>query len=106
MRTGLAHCRLQMITACSTLTVPILEIFVQGDWLLSNYCKLTVFTSTSLMNARYKDAVVKSGNQNIDIDGNKVETAPDVITRNGATFKYRKMSFSVLYSYTSESFAD
>lgn len=83
-----------------------LEIFVQGDWALSNYSKLTVFTSTSLMNARYRDAIVKSGNQNINVDGNKVETAPDVITRNGATFKYRRMSFSVLYSFTSKSFAD
>lgn len=82
------------------------EIFVQGDWLLSNYSKLTVFTSTSLMSARYKDAVVKSGNDNISVDGNKVESAPDVIMRNGATYKYRRMSFSVLYSYTSETFAD
>lgn len=82
------------------------EIFVQGDWLLSNYSKLIVFTSTSLMDARYKDAVVKSGNQNINIDGNKVESAPDVITRNGITYKYKHASISALYSYTAESFAD
>ncbi len=83
-----------------------LEIFVQGDWMLSNYSKLTVFTSTAIMDARYKDAIVKSGNNNINIDGNKVESTPNLITRNGATFKYRKVSLSVLYSYTAESFAD
>ena len=50
--------------------------------------------------------MVKSGNTNINIDGNKVESAPDLITRNGASIRYRKFSFSVLYSYTAESFAD
>ena len=58
------------------------------------------------MRARYKNATVKSGNANISIDGNKVESAPDLITRNGAALRYRKFSFSILYSYTAESFAD
>lgn len=83
-----------------------LEIFVQGEWLLSNYSKLIVFTSTSFTDARYKDAVVKSGNDNININSNKVETTPDVITRNGVTYKYRRISVSALYSYTAESYAD
>ncbi len=83
-----------------------LEIFVQGDWMLSNYSKLIVFTSSSFTDARYKDAIVKSGNDNIDVGGNKVETTPNVITRNGVTYKYRKISLSLLYSYTAESFAD
>ncbi|MEI9806433.1 MAG: hypothetical protein WDO16_00400 [Bacteroidota bacterium] len=53
-----------------------------------------------------KKAIVKSGNNNINVEGNKVESAPDIITRNGASVRYRRMSFSVLYSYTAESFAD
>ncbi len=83
-----------------------LEIFVQGDWMLSNYSKLTVFTSTAVMDARYRNAVVKSGNDNINVDGNKVESTPNLITRNGVTYKFRKISLSLLYSYTAESFAD
>jgi Fe(3+) dicitrate transport protein len=82
------------------------EIFVQADWYLSNRIGLSVFTSTALVHARYKNAIVKSSNNNIDIDGNKVESAPDIITRNGASVRYRKISFSVLYSYTGSSFAD
>lgn len=82
------------------------EIFVQADWLLANRVGFTLFTSTAILHARYKDAVVKSGTQNINIDGNKVESAPDLITRNGASIRYRKFSFSLLYSYTAESFAD
>lgn len=83
-----------------------LEIFVQSDWFISNKIGLTVFTSTSFMHARYKNAVVKSGSINIRVDGNKVESAPELITRNGATLKYRRISLSALYSYTSETFAD
>ena len=82
------------------------EIFMQGDWVVNNAIMISLFTSTSLMDARYTNAVVKSANENINIDGNKVESAPDIITRNGATFKWRRMSLTALYSYTSKSFAD
>ncbi|HMS51095.1 MAG TPA: TonB-dependent receptor, partial [Chitinophagales bacterium] len=37
---------------------------------------------------------------------NKVETVPNFITRNGLTLKFSSISFSALYSYIAESFAD
>lgn len=83
-----------------------IEAFVQGDWLLSSQSLISAFTSTALMDARYTDAVVKSGNNNIDIKGNKVESAPDIISRNGITFRYRRLSISGLYSYTAQTYAD
>jgi Fe(3+) dicitrate transport protein len=82
------------------------EIFIQADWLLGKKTGLSVFTSTAFVHARYKNAVVKSGNTNINIEGNKVESAPDLITRNGVSLRYRRFSISTLYSYTAESFAD
>jgi Fe(3+) dicitrate transport protein len=82
------------------------EIFIQADWMFNDRVGISVFTSTAFLNARYKDAVVKSGNQNINVSGNKVESAPDIITRNGAAIRYRKFSFSTLLSYTGASFAD
>ena len=83
-----------------------IEIFLQADWVLGRKIGLSVFTSTAIMDARYVDASVKKGNANINIDGNKVETVPDIITRNGAAIRIGKLSYSVLYSYTGESFAD
>lgn len=83
-----------------------LEIFVQADWVLKEKTVISVFTSTLLMNAEYKDAVVKSGNANINVDGNKVESAPDVITRNGISFRLHRFSVLALYSYTGATFAD
>ncbi len=82
------------------------EIFIQGDWQLGVSSSLSIFTSTALMHARYENAIVKSGSANININGNKVESAPDLTTRNGITMRTGKLSLSALYSYTSATFAD
>jgi Fe(3+) dicitrate transport protein len=82
------------------------EIFIQGDWSMGQQINLSLFTSTSFMHARYTDAVVKAGNSNINIRGNKVESAPGLITRNGVTIRYKKLNYAILYSYTGETFAD
>ena len=83
-----------------------LELFMQGDFNIGRKAVLSLFTSTSFMDARYQDATIKSGNENVSVSGNKVESVPSWITRNGFTFKYSVVSFSTLYSFTSESFAD
>jgi Fe(3+) dicitrate transport protein len=82
------------------------EIFIQGDWMLAKKINLSVFTSTAFVHARYTKAIMKAGNANINIEGNKVESAPDLISRNGVTLRVYKISFSALYSYTAETFAD
>ena len=82
------------------------EIFIQGDWILGTKTSLSIFTSTAVMHARYDNATVKSGNSNISINGNKVESAPDLTTRNGITMRTGKLSLSAQYSYTSSTFAD
>ncbi|MET0635611.1 MAG: TonB-dependent receptor [Chitinophagaceae bacterium] len=83
-----------------------LEIFVQGDWLLGRKTGLSVYTSTAFTDARYTDASVKSGNDNISIRGNRVEGSPALITRNGVSLRYRKFVVGALYSYTARTYAD
>ena len=83
-----------------------LEFFLQGDFALGKKTSVSLFTSTSYMDARYQDAVIRSGNTNVDVSGNKVESVPEWISRNGVTIRYSQLSFSALYSYTSDSFAD
>lgn len=83
-----------------------LEVFIQGNWLLNHHALITVFTSTAVMDARYTNGLIKTGNTNTDIKGNKVESAPDIISRNGITFRYRRLSFSGLYSYTAANYSD
>lgn len=83
-----------------------LEAFGEYSFQLSDDLRCNVFTSTAFFNAKYQDAAIRTGDKNTDISGNKVESVPDVITRNGLSFKYKKLSISALYSYTAETFAD
>ena len=83
-----------------------IEFFLQGNTYLGHKSSVSVFTSTSYMDARYQNATIKSGSKNVNIDGNKVESAPAWISRSGITINYSKASFSGLYSYTGASFAE
>ncbi len=83
-----------------------IELFLQGDFNLTKDLHLSLFTSTSYMDARYDQATVRQGSDNIDVSGNKVESVPEIISRNGLNLTFRNISLSLLYSYTSESFAD
>nr|WP_315156388.1 TonB-dependent receptor [uncultured Flavobacterium sp.] len=82
------------------------EIFIEKGWFLSPKTELTLFTSTSFMDGRYTTGIVKSGTKNVNIEGNKIESVPNVISRNGITIRYSKISLSGLFSYTSDSYAD
>lgn len=83
------------------------EAFVEWYLPLSwQHGSVSLFTSTAFMDARYNGASIRSGNENINIDGNKVESTPELISRNGLNFNFRAGSISLLYSYTADSFAD
>lgn len=83
-----------------------LEMFVEYYARINEKANFSIFTSTSLMEAKYLKAEIRSGEKNINIEGNFVESTPQVISRNGATFRYRKLSVTSLFSYTAKSFAD
>lgn len=83
-----------------------LEVFLQADFVLNSDMLFSVFTSTSYMDAYYSDAKIRSGNTNISLDGNAVESVPAWISRNGCTLRYSHFSLSLLSNYTAESFAD
>lgn len=83
-----------------------LELFIQADWFLGNRTGLSLFSSTGLLDARYTSGSLKSGASNVNIRNNKVEGAPDLITRNGAHFRYHAIGINLQYSYTAASYAD
>lgn len=83
-----------------------IEALLQGDWVLGNRTTLQLFTSTSWMDARYKHAIVRSGSENVSVSGNKVESVPEWISRNGVSVTSGRWKVSALYSFTTESFAD
>lgn len=83
-----------------------IELFVEKVVVTQKTYSISIFTSSCLQRARYYDAVVKSGNQNVSVSGNHVESAPDFTTRNGISFKSNKLRLSLLYSYTAATFSD
>jgi Fe(3+) dicitrate transport protein len=83
-----------------------LETFIEYDARLSQKSTLSVFTSTAYMDARYQNAEVWVGDKNMSVNGNKVESTPEWISRSGITFRYIKLSVTALYSYTAKSYAD
>lgn len=82
------------------------ELFAQYVFNITPLVYCQIFTSTAYMDARYSNASLRAGNENVDIDNNKVESVPEWITRNGVNLRYKKLSLSALYSYTGETFAD
>lgn len=83
-----------------------LEMFAEYYVRINRKANFSIFSSTSLMEARYLKAEVRSGEKNVSIEGNFVESTPQVISRNGLTFRYQKFSLTSLFSYTAKSYAD
>jgi Fe(3+) dicitrate transport protein len=84
-----------------------LELFAEYGFYLGEDVFASVFSSTSYFNAEYLgDSIRINGKENRSIKGKKVESVPEIISRNGLNIRYKKLSASLLYSYTAESFAD
>ncbi|MBX9779990.1 MAG: TonB-dependent receptor [Chitinophagaceae bacterium] len=83
-----------------------LEMLIQKEFWLSKKTRIQVFSSNSWMKAIYTEGSAKKGSTNVNIQGNKVESAPDFTSRNGISYKTARYFISVNYSYVSENYAD
>jgi Fe(3+) dicitrate transport protein len=83
-----------------------IEMYVEGVPFQSNHVYVSLFTSTAFMKATYVNSSLASGSGNVDITGNEVESAPNVITRNGLNVGYKIFRVLFQYSYVGESFSD
>lgn len=84
-----------------------LEMFAEYGLHLGKNLYASVFSSTAYFNAKYLgDSVRVNSKENRSIKGNKVESVPEWISRNGVNVRYKGLSVSLLYSYTAKSYAD
>ena len=83
-----------------------IEAFGEYSFKITEGVRCNVFSSTAYFDGRYQDAQVKVGNENRSVKGNQIESVPNVISRNGVSFKFKKLSVSTLFSYTSKTYAD
>ncbi|MFN7118148.1 MAG: TonB-dependent receptor family protein [Saprospiraceae bacterium] len=90
--------------------IDVIRLLAKGNRLRQT--ALSVFGSLSFLNAEYDDFQVISYNSQTqslsetNLDGKKVEYAPDYIHRIGATFTHKNVSLSYQHSFTGEVFAD
>lgn len=82
------------------------EIYTEYVAPLRKRVAFSVFTSTALFKGRYTRAQIRVAENNVDISGNRLESVPNVITRNGITVRSAAGSISLLYSYVDKTFAD
>lgn len=83
-----------------------IELFGEKIIRINQDANLTIFSSSAFTNARYLKASIRQGDKNVSIEGNFVESTPQIISRNGLTFRFSKLSITALYSYTAKSYAD
>lgn len=83
-----------------------MELFVQYKFPLTNKLFAGVFTSTAYMNAKYINGQASNGTTNQSIKGNKVEAAPQWISRNGLDLLYKGFGCTLQYNYTASTFSD
>ncbi len=86
-----------------------LEMYVEYKPLSIEYgsnVNFSVFTSTSYFNGYYSKGSVVLNNKNENISGNRLETVPRWISRNGTHFGFNRFTATLQYSYTSDSYSD
>ncbi|BDQ13235.1 TonB-dependent receptor family protein [Sediminibacterium sp. TEGAF015] len=83
-----------------------IEAYIEAEWALHSKLQLSLFTSTAWMSAKYKNAVIKTGNANFSIHNNKVESVPDITSRNGIGIRTPLYQINFLYSYVSSTYSD
>lgn len=86
-----------------------IEFYIQWNLFENSNTNITLFNSSTYMNGRYTNGEMRDANDkniNKSLKGNKVEAIPEVISRSGLDIGYKKFSFSILFSYTGQSFAD
>lgn len=82
------------------------EFYTEVNLLETKNARISVFTSTSYFDSRYVQGSVVVAGKNTEIAGNRVETTPQWMTRNGLQGRYRGFSAALQYSWVDFSYSD
>lgn len=89
----------------NSMTIGV-EAFAEYQCHIAHGLKASVFTSSSWFDGRYLTGLIRTGSENRDISGNRIESVPGWISRSGLSLRKGSLSGTLLYSYTAETFAD
>lgn len=82
------------------------ELYAEWKIAETSSYQVSVFTASSYFDAVYLRGSIRSGSENIDISGNRLETTPRWISRNGLQAGYKTLAGILQYSYVSKSYSD
>ena len=83
-----------------------LEVYAEIKSFKSHKNELSFFTATSFFEGYYLKGNVVVNGENKSIEGNRLETLPRWISRNGIRFQHKILSATLQYSYVADSFSD
>ncbi|MEA5257129.1 TonB-dependent receptor [Arcicella aquatica] len=83
-----------------------LEVFVEAKPIRTKTTEVSIFTATSYFDASYVKGSVTLSGENKSIVGNRLETVPRWISRNGVTIAHKIVSATLQYSYVADSYSD
>lgn len=89
----------------NTLTNGI-EVYTELNTVKTAKNRMSIFTATSYFEGYYQKGNVVVNGENKSIEGNRLETLPRWISRNGVRFQHKLLSGTLQYSYVSDSFSD
>ncbi len=89
----------------NTLTNGI-EIYAELKTFKTIKTRISIFTANSYFEGYYQKGNVVINGENKSIEGNRLETLPRWISRNGVRFQHKSLSGTVQYSYVADSFSD
>lgn len=83
-----------------------LEVFIEAKPIRTKTTEVSIFTATSYFDASYVKGSVTLSGENKSIVGNRLETVPRWISRNGVTIAHKIVSATLQYSYVADSYSD
>ena len=89
----------------NTLTNGV-EVYTELNTVKTAKNRISIFTATSYFEGYYQKGNVVVNGENKSIEGNRLETLPRWISRNGVRFQHKSLSGTLQYSYVSDSFSD
>jgi Fe(3+) dicitrate transport protein len=83
-----------------------IELYVEYNILKTQKIKIAYFTASSFFDAVYLNGKIRDGNINKDITGNRLETVPKWVSRNGLQVAYQSWNGILQYNFVDKSFSD
>lgn len=82
------------------------EFYLEGAFVKTRNAQLSLYTSTAYMDGRYTSGQIASGQENIPLKGNRIESVPEWTSRNGLQAAWKRWSLTIQHSFVAETFSD